>query len=405
MDSFLQELIQPTTFTLQSLASIEITFDLGDILYIRLEMFLRNPLLFKKSSCFSSFGRKIVRYQHAYSLPAPFRVTFDTNPDDCNFRCIMCEQHSIHSPHQKDRIASGLPSKRMDISIVRNVVAEMVPLGLREIIPTTMGEPLMFKHFDVFIDLCKEFNIKLNLTTNGSFYSRGVDTWARLLAPVCCDVKISWNGITKATQEEIMINSDFNKQVSNLESFISIRNDVAARGLNYCGVTLQTTFMERNLMELPELVAFAIEKGCDRVKGHHLWVNFSEIKGEDIRRSNESRLRWNTIVEKCVELAKGKIELVNFTPLSVVGDIYENISAKLPLRESNCPFLGKEAWIDASGTFNPCCAPNEERKVLGDFGKVTEKGGLGRIWESEQYRMLVDTYKDNALCQRCTMRK
>ncbi len=25
----------------------------------------------------------------------PWRITFDTNPDNCNLKCIMCEEHSI----------------------------------------------------------------------------------------------------------------------------------------------------------------------------------------------------------------------------------------------------------------------------------------------------------------------
>lgn len=37
--------------------------------------------------------------------PAPWRITFDTNPDDCNLSCIMCEEHSIYSKSQEERKA------------------------------------------------------------------------------------------------------------------------------------------------------------------------------------------------------------------------------------------------------------------------------------------------------------
>jgi hypothetical protein len=36
---------------------------------------------------------------------APWRITFDTNPDDCNLSCIMCEEHSIYSKSQAERKA------------------------------------------------------------------------------------------------------------------------------------------------------------------------------------------------------------------------------------------------------------------------------------------------------------
>lgn len=35
--------------------------------------------------------------------PVPWRITFDTNPDDCNLRCMMCEEHSIYSKLQEER--------------------------------------------------------------------------------------------------------------------------------------------------------------------------------------------------------------------------------------------------------------------------------------------------------------
>ena len=73
--------------------------------------------------------------------PGPWRITFDTNPDDCNLHCIMCEDHSPYSATQPDRLSAGLPRRRMDIDLVRRVLAESVDTPLREIIPSTMGEP------------------------------------------------------------------------------------------------------------------------------------------------------------------------------------------------------------------------------------------------------------------------
>jgi hypothetical protein len=68
------------------------------------------------------------------SLPAPRRITFDTNPDDCNFSCIMCEQHSEYSPHQKARKEAKIRRRRMDFDIMKQVIAETAPLGLQEIV-------------------------------------------------------------------------------------------------------------------------------------------------------------------------------------------------------------------------------------------------------------------------------
>ena len=63
-----------------------------------------------------------------------------------------------------------------------------------------------------------------------------------------------------------MKGSNLDTQIANLRKFVEIRNKIAQQdGGNYCSVTLQLTFMEVNLEELPELVKFAIEEDCDRV--------------------------------------------------------------------------------------------------------------------------------------------
>ena len=67
-------------------------------------------------------------------LAAPRRITFDTNPDDCNFSCVMCEQHSEFSPHQKVRKEAKIRRRRMDFDLMKQVIAEAAPLGLEEIV-------------------------------------------------------------------------------------------------------------------------------------------------------------------------------------------------------------------------------------------------------------------------------
>lgn len=345
-------------------------------------------------------------------LDAPWRITFDTNPDDCNFSCTMCEQHSEHSPHQKRRKAQGIRRRRMDIDLIRNTVAAMAPRGLREVIPTTMGEPLQYKEFPQILDICREWNVKLNLTTNGSFFGPGVDHWARLIIPVTVDVKISWNGATEDTQQKIMKGSNLATQLTNLRHFIKIRDQIAADGGNYCSVTLQLTFMEQNLSEIPAIVALAIETGCDRVKGHHLWAHFDQIADQNLRRSTESITHWNAVAKQCRDYATSHplrngnvLKLDNFFDLELSAAAAD--ASNSPIHpDAVCPFLGKEAWINHEGRFDPCCAPDEQRKSLGSFGNVTLPGqSLEEIWHGAEYKGLVANYLTKPLCHSCNMRQ
>jgi radical SAM protein with 4Fe4S-binding SPASM domain len=333
----------------------------------------------------------------------PWRITFDTNPDDCNLRCIMCEDHSPYSSTQADRIAAGIPKRRMDINLLKRILSEAQGSPLREIIPSTMGEPLIYAHFEDIITECETQGLKLNLTTNGTFPRKGVEVWAKRLVPITSDIKISWNGATQATQEKIMLGSQWENTLANIKKLIQIRDEMFKTHAHYCQITLQLTFLETNLHELTDIVKLGIQLGVDRIKGHHLWAHFAEIQNLSLRKDKSSILRWNHAVLQAQAIAaqqplpNGKyIQLEN---IAVLG---ENAVHNLNPNGA-CPFLGKEAWIAADGRFNPCCAPDKERRQLGEFGNLNQKT-LSEIWNSPEYQTLCKNYMQHAICQRCNMR-
>ncbi len=335
--------------------------------------------------------------------PGPWRVTFDTNPDTCNLRCVMCEEHSPHSLLQVRRKAAGAPRREMPLDLLRRVFVEAATNGMREAIPSTMGEPLLYDHFEAFLALCREHGVKLNLTTNGTFPRLGARAWAERIVPVASDVKISWNGATAGTHESIMLGARWDQALTNVRTFLAVRDEHAASGGNRCRVTLQLTFLEGNVDELVDIVRLAIELGVDRVKGHHLWAHFAEIEQMSLRRDRGSVARWNAAVAaaravaEAVPLPNGeRVVLDNFFPLD--PDDRGDIAPGGP-----CPFLGQEVWVSAEGRFDPCCAPDAQRRTLGEFGDL-HHAGLMEIWQGEPYRDLLRTYRNRALCLGCNMR-
>jgi len=333
-------------------------------------------------------------------LKGPWRITFDTNPNDCNLICIMCERNN----EEKRKAYQVNSKKQMNPLIIQKVVIEGMKMGeLKEIIPSTMGEPLLYNDFDIFVDLCSKHNIKLNLTTNGTFPNREMKKWAKHLLPICNDIKISWNGFTKDTDESIMQGRDFDKANICLQELLNERNNTYEKTGHYCTITLQMTFMEMNFQELPDILEMAYRMHIDRVKGHHLWIHSEEAREWSMRRNSESIAKWNDIVKEVIkrnEKLKSK-----YNREVILENIYEiKSNRKEILEDSICPFLGKEAWIDSNGKFNPCCAPNELRKQLGDFGNINEIT-LTEIWESEAYNELCSNYKKIELCRTCNMKK
>ena len=341
---------------------------------------------------------------HCKPTPGPWRITFDTNPDTCNLSCIMCEEHSPYSELLKTRKAECRPHRIMPFELIERVVAEAVPRGLREIIPSTMGEPLLYKRFEDIIALCRRHDVKLNLTTNGTFPKHGAAGWAERIVPVTSDVKFSWNGATKATHERIMLGGDWESAVENVRAFIAVRDRHAAGGGNRCRVTFQLTFMEANVDELAAMVALAAELGVDRVKGHQLWAHFAEIAEQSMRRNASAIERWNEAVLEARAVAREKplpngkrVQLDNF-------NLLEDSAGEDLAPGGQCPFLGQEAWVDAEGRFNPCCAPDAQRRSLGEFGNL-KQGSLMDIWNGEDYRHLLASYRTRSLCIGCSMRR
>ncbi|MCY7296868.1 radical SAM protein [Alteromonas sp. a30] len=335
-----------------------------------------------------------------------WRITLDTNPDTCNLNCIMCEDHSPYSDSPKIRKQQRRLRPNMDRDMLERVIRDAANMGIKEIIPSTMGEPLLYPHFDVFLDLCHELNLSLNLTTNGTFPSpdkhQNVEYWANRVVPIGSDVKISWNGAKEHTQSKIMLGAKLSKHIENAKRFIAVRDELAEQ--HYCSMTMQLTFLRSNLEEIPDMLDLAIELGFDRIKGHHLWTHFDEIASENLRNDIIFADRWNQIVKYCKErvtrhneTASRPFKLDNFSELYLnnLDDIAPN---------GSCPFLGKEIWIDPTGRFNVCCAPDQERKTLGDFGSVSNNS-LSELAKSKKYSQLMNSYKENSLCKQCTMRR
>lgn len=334
-----------------------------------------------------------------------WRVTLDTNPEDCNLNCTMCEEHSPFSRYIKEKL--GGKHRRMPKEWLEPIFEQAKKIGVTEMIPSTMGEPLIYKYFAHFIELCYKYNIKMNLTTNGTFprtTEKTVTEWAKLIVPITTDVKISWNGATAETSQKVMLKINFEEAVANVKEFIRIRDEHFAKTGYYCRVTFQLTFMQNNMHELADIVKLAAELGVDRVKGHQLWTHFDEIKHLSMKATPESILQWNEYVKQANEAQE------KFRKAYGEKVILENI---IPLRESEnkeipenyeCPFLEKELWISATGKISPCCAPDEQRNTLGDFGNI-ENTSIEEVLQSNTYQTLVKNYKTIDLCKTCNMRK
>jgi hypothetical protein len=79
-------------------------------------------------------------YQRCTTSNNLWRVTLDTNPEDCNLKCIMCEEHSPYSDYIPTLYKeTGVKRRRMKFETVEDIFQQAEKLGVKEIIPSTMG--------------------------------------------------------------------------------------------------------------------------------------------------------------------------------------------------------------------------------------------------------------------------
>jgi hypothetical protein len=152
------------------------------------------------------------------------------------------------------------------------------------------------------------------------------------------------------------------------------------------------------------MVRLAIELGFDRVKGHQLWAHFPELELQSLRNDILVAEQWNRTVNECERIVAdhravtGKtLRLDNFFELDL-----GNLDDIAPGGE--CPFLNREVWVDPAGRFNVCCAPDQQRKSLGEFGNLKDLS-LGEIIDGAGYADLVKHYPHKDLCKACNMRR
>jgi MoaA/NifB/PqqE/SkfB family radical SAM enzyme len=290
----------------------------------------------------------------------------------------------------------------MDPALAERAIREGAARGLAEVIPSTLGEPLLWGGLDRVIDLCGTLGLRLNLTTNGTFPGRGPAAWAERLAPVASDVKISWNGATAQTAEGIMPGLDFARAVDAVRAFVAARDARVHPGPR-CRVSFQVTAQEANVGELAAIVQLAAALAVERVKVNHVQVRFPALAGRSLRRDVHAIRRWNDAVRAAHDAAEAhrlasgeRVLLENVVPLA------EDPGAPAPL--GPCRFVGREAWLHPEGRFAPCPHPAAARGELGEFGSLRERA-LAEIWDGDALRGFVETWEGHPVCRACPFRR
>ncbi len=327
--------------------------------------------------------------------PGPWRLTLVTNPDDCPLACDMC-------PCGQPRTPGAIP-RRMDPALAVAVLEERRGSALVQVIPSTLGEPLLWRGTDELLRACSGLGLLVNVTTSGTFPGRGAEAWAEALLPVACDVKISWNGATAPVAEAIMSGLSFEAALESVRRFLAVRDRLAAKGARRTTVSFQVTAQEANVAELPDIVRLAARLGIDRVKLNHLQPWFPHLAPRSLRRSAEAIARWNAAAAGALAAAE-EVRLASGAPVAVQNAVALRPDPAAPVPSGPCPFAGREAWIHWDGQLAPCPHPAAARGELGNFGSVAE-ASLGALWGAASFLAFVARVPEHPVCRSCSFRR
>ena len=284
------------------------------------------------------------------------RITLLTNPDECNLRCPLCFLNQRPNGHRV--IGMGEMPFEVARAAIERYAAECDDSGkrlLREVIPSTMGEPLLYSHFDELLEFCHAIGIPLNLTTNGTFPGKwGSGTGMELLLRSCSDIKVSH-----------LASEQFDGWNANVEKLLNVRNSVSGETVaksvsnekksKIATVSLQVTLHRKNLKNVPDLITWASSIGIDRIKWNPV-VFLSDVSQKlremyEIDNSQLDLLRkeFRTGVFSALNVKhEGSLFLENGAGYCAVGG-----------KCDSCPFAD-EVWVWPDGHEDHC--PNPERR-------------------------------------------
>lgn len=292
------------------------------------------------------------------------RITLVTNPDSCNLKCPLCFLNQRQKP-----LGLGV----MDFALVEKTIRSFYSKDLKEIIPSTMGEPLLYPYFKNLLDLCSELSLKLNLTTNGTFPLGGVSYWAEPLLTHCSDIKISMMGLSASVNEHLMCGINQKEYLENIKFLVEEKKKLQKQEISVSTISLQVTVCKMNWKELPDILEFAEKTGIDRIKWNKAFFlsetrpSFKKEYGLDEEGSDFEE--WKQMAFFIQKKAKIRVE----------GSFFD-LEKREPSKELKCPFLD-EIWVFPDGSYEYC--PNPERR----FG---DKGNAAAICENCEMNRIIN---------------
>lgn len=276
----------------------------------------------------------------------------------CNHRCVFCAVDYI-----------GYQPSFLDKEIILRDIAQMSKKGLKSVICSGEGEPLLNKDMPDIVNGIKKCGVDVAMSTNGALFTKEK-------AEACLDaftwIRFSVASIEEKSYDQIQRGKtgDLERVKTNLSEVVRIKK---ARKLRTT-LGVQCLLLPDNMAQLPEMAKQLQEIGVD-----YLTV---KPYSQHLHSENAFQIDYNAMLELEEEL-KG-YETEEFS-------IYFRANAMKKMHcekyYSQCYGLPFMTHIDAKGNVWPCVAHIGTEAFC--YGNIYEQT-FEEIWEGDKRRKIIE---------------
>ena len=268
-----------------------------------------------------------------------FRKVYIEITNICNMHCSFC-------PETK-RAKTIMPSQRFE------QIAKELRLYTDYVYLHVKGEPLLHPELEEILNICKKYDLKVNISTNGTL------------------LKDKYELLKSVRQLNISLHSFENNDEVQSEEYL------------------------KNILEAAK---FLLDSGV--IIRYKLW---NDANGKDNKKIID-------LLEKHYDIAISKIDYTK--DLKLKENVYLSIKAPFewpdsngqPVEEGTCYGLRQQIAILVDGTVVPCCVDNDGKIKLGNIFEES----LEKILNSKEAVTIKKNFENNKcindLCKKCQYR-
>jgi len=310
---------------------------------------------------------------------SPLVVEFDTT-EVCNLACPGC-------------ISEDLVCNKTSFARERllEIAGEMYESGVKAVILIGGGEPLAHPAVGDFMKYLGEHDIRIGITTNGSFIDQYLDT----IAEYSSWTRVSMDAATAQTFQKLRPSksgqNDFDHIISNMEKLSAVKK--GALGFSFLIRTEADGFgIEPNISEIYDAAVLAKRIGCDYFE---VKPSYSYTGGQDhaLVKHDKSRME-----EARAEIAKlDALENQNFRIIKAINleDSLNCVESVQHKTYKKCPVAELRTLVCPSGVYICPYWRGKEPYKIGDIHHMSFRD----MWHSQRRKDVVDATDPSVKCQ------